>query len=54
MRYGYVEGRYDLKRLTAGGFIERFLARFPLKARGRLTDNGMAWTDRYNHTVKAS
>ena len=34
-RYGYVEGRYDLKRLTA---------RFPLKARALLTDNGMAWT----------
>lgn len=38
----YVEGRYDLKRLTARGFIERFSARFPLKARGRRTDNGMA------------
>ena len=23
-RYGYVEGRYDLKRLTARGFIEGF------------------------------
>lgn len=52
-RFGYVEGRYALKRLAARGFIERFLARFPLKARGRLTDNGMARTDRCHHTVKA-
>lgn len=51
-RYGYVERRYDLKRLTVRGFIERFLARFPLKARALLTDNGMAWTDRCHRSVK--
>lgn len=51
-RFVYAEILYDLKQQTAASFVARFLRAFPAKVTVILTDNGMEWTDRCNHTVK--
>ena len=51
-RYVYAEVLYDLKPKTAAGFVTRFIDHFPCQTKTILTDNGMEWTDRCNHSVK--
>ena len=53
-RFVYLEIRPDRRALTAAGFLNRFLARFPLTVHTVLTDNGSEFTDRFavNKTTK--
>ncbi len=46
-RFVYVEILNDRKALTAAGFLERFLAAFPLRVHTILSDNGSEFTDRF-------
>ena len=46
-RFVYLEVLPDRAAQTAAGFLERFLASFPLKVHTILTDNGSEFTDRF-------
>ncbi len=46
-RFVYVEVLSDRKAVTSAGFLERFLAAFPVKVHTILTDNGSEFTDRF-------
>jgi transposase InsO family protein len=46
-RFVYLEILPDRRGQTATGFLERFLASFPLKVHTILTDNGAEFTDRF-------
>ena len=46
-RFVYVEVLPDRKASTGAGFLERFIAAFPLKVHTVLTDNGVEFTDRF-------
>src|SRR5271169_6182070 len=46
-RFVYLEILPDRRGQTAAGFLERFLASFPLEVHTILTDNGSEFTDRF-------
>jgi transposase InsO family protein len=46
-RFVYLEILPDRRAQTAAGFLQRFLARFPLPVHTILTDNGSEFTDRF-------
>jgi transposase InsO family protein len=46
-RFVYLEILADRRAATAAGFLERFLASFPLAVHTILTDNGSEFTDRF-------
>src|SRR5215469_8428741 len=52
-RFVYLEILPDRRAATAAGFLERFLARFPLEVHTILTDNGSESTDRFAVDKKA-
>ena len=52
-RFVYLEILTDRRADTAAGFLERFLARFPLAVHTVLTDNGSEFTDRFAVDKKA-
>jgi transposase InsO family protein len=52
-RFVYLEILADRRAATAAAFLDRFLARFPLKVHTILTDNGSEFTDRFAVDKKA-
>jgi len=52
-RFVYLEVQPDRRSQTAAGFLERFLASFPLPVHTILTDNGSEFTDRFAVDKKA-
>ena len=52
-RFVYLEILPDRRAITALGFLERFLDRFPLAVHTILTDNGSEFTDRFAVDKKA-